>query len=295
MTATPPPELSSPELAAASVFSRRDPLGQRLRRSTPFVAGSVLTGLILLLVLFGPLFLPSTTAQDFDAFLAGPSAHHLLGTDQLGRDLLARLVSAGRTDLRIAVVALLFPALFGVLIGTLAGYLGGWFDTVVQRLVDIVVAFPFYVLIIALVFVVGPGESGIYTALALVGWVSYARITRNATAVTASQDWVVAARQGGLSTPRVLLRHVLPHTATQAVVLFASDIVVVIVAVITLGYLGLGIAPPTPDWGTMIFESRSFITSKWWLPALPGFAVVLTGLGFSLLGDGIADVWRVRR
>ena len=291
MTAEP----TAPAATGREVFSRRDPVWQRLRHSTPFVAGALLTLAILLLVLLGPIWLPSTTAQDPEAFLAGPSAHHLLGTDQLGRDLLARLVSAGRTDLRIAVVALLFPAVFGVLVGTLAGYLGGWFDAVVLRLVDVVVAFPFYVLIIALVFVVGPGESGIYTALALVGWVSYARITRNATAVIATQDWVVAARQGGLSTPRVLRRHVLPHTATQAVVLFASDIVVVIVAVITLGYLGLGIAPPTPDWGTMIYESRSFITSKWWLPALPGFAVVLTGLGFSLLGDGIADVWRVRR
>ena len=274
---------------------RRDPLVRRMLRSRPLVSGAILVTLIVLVVLLGPLWLPSTTAQNADAFLAGPSSHHWLGTDQLGRDLLARLVSAGRTDLRIAVVALLFPALFGVLVGTLAGFFGGWFDTAVLRLVDVVVAFPFYVLIIALVFVVGPGERGIYTALALVGWVSYARITRNATAVTASADWVVAARQGGLSTRRVIVRHVLPHTATQSVVLFASDVVVVIVAVITLGYLGLGIAPPTPDWGTMIYDSRSFITSKWWLPAMPGFAVVLTGLSFSLLADGIADIWRVRR
>lgn len=276
-------------------FSRRESLGARMRHSVPFVAGSVLTGLILLIVVLGPIWLQSTTAQDPDALLSGPSAQHLLGTDQLGRDLLARLVSAGRTDLRIAVVALLFPAAFGIAIGTAAGYVGGWFDTVVLRLIDVVIAFPFYVLIIALVFVVGSGESGIYAALALVGWVSYARITRNATAVTAEADWVIAARQGGLSQRRVIVRHILPHTATQAAVLFASDVVVVIVAVITLGYLGLGIAPPTPDWGTMIYESRSFITSKWWIPAMPGFAVVLTGLGFSLLGDGLADVWRVRR
>ena len=276
-------------------FSRRESLGSRMRHSRPFMAGAVLTGLIVLLVLLGPIWLQDTTYQDPDALLAGPSSAHWLGTDQLGRDLLSRLVSAGRTDLRIAIVALLFPAIFGVAVGTVAGYFGGWFDTVVLRLIDVVVAFPFYVLIIALVFVVGPGESGIYTALALVGWVSYARITRNATAVVAEQDWVVAARQGGLKTSRVIFRHVAPHTATQAVVLFASDIVVVIVAVITLGYLGLGIAPPTPDWGTMIFDNRSFITTKWWLPAMPGFAVVLTGLGFTLLGDGIADVWRVRR
>lgn len=266
-----------------------------MRRSVPFVAGCVLIGLLVLTAVIGPVLLQSPTVQDPDALLSGPTTGHLLGTDQLGRDLLSRLVSAGRTDLRIAVVALLLPALFGVLVGTVAGYRGGWFDTAVLRLVDVVVAFPFYVLIIALVFVVGTGEQGIYTALALVGWVSYARITRNATVVVAAQDWVVAARHGGLSTPRVVGRHVLPHTATQAVVLFASDIVVVIVAVITLGYLGLGIAAPTPDWGTMIFESRSFITTRWWLPALPGFAVVLTGLGFTLLADGIADVWRVRR
>ena len=282
-------------MTTLDTFSRRESLGSRMRRSRPFVAGAILTGLIVLIVVLGPNALQDTSYQDPDALLAGPSSAHWLGTDQLGRDLLARLVSAGRTDLRIAIVALLFPALFGITVGTVAGYFGGWFDTVVLRLIDVVIAFPFYVLIIALVFVVGPGESGIYTALALVGWVSYARITRNATAVVAEADWVVAARQGGLRTSRVIFRHVVPHTATQAVVVFASDVVVVIVAVITLGYLGLGISAPTPDWGSMIFENRSFITTKWWLPAMPGFAVVLTGLGFSLLGDGIADVWRVRR
>ena len=280
---------------STDTFSRRESLGSRMRHSRPFVAGAVLTGLIVLIVLLGPIWLQDTSYQDPDALLAGPSSAHWLGTDQLGRDLLSRLVSAGRTDLRIAIVALLFPAVFGVTVGTIAGYFGGWFDTVLLRLIDVVIAFPFYVLIIALVFVVGPGESGIYTALALVGWVSYARITRNATTIVAEQDWVVAARQGGLRTPRVIFRHIVPHTATQAAVLFASDVVVVIVAVITLGYLGLGISAPTPDWGSMIFENRSFITTKWWLPAMPGFAVVITGLGFSLLGDGIADVWRARR
>lgn len=280
---------------ASDSFARHESLGARMRCSRPWVAGSILTGLIVLIAALGPIWLPDTSYQDPNALLVGPSAAHWLGTDQLGRDLLSRLVSAGRTDLRIAIVALIFPALFGVAVGTLAGYLGGWFDSLVLRLVDVVVAFPFYVLIIALVFVVGPGERGIYAALALVGWVSYARITRNATAILTQQDWVSAARQSGLPTRRVIFRHVLPHTATQAVVLLASDVVVVIVAVITLGYLGLGIAPPTPDWGTMIFDNRSFITTKWWLPAMPGFAVVLTGLGFSLLGDGIADVARVRR
>jgi len=283
--------MTTPEVT----YSRRVSLGQRMFASRPFVAGLVLTLGIVLVAVVAPLWLPSTTDQDPLALLAGPSAQHWLGTDQLGRDLLARLVSAGRTDLRIAVVALIFPALLGIAVGTIAGYFGGLLDTLVLRLVDVVVAFPFYVLIIALVFVVGPGERGIYTALALVGWVSYARITRNATAVVAQQEWVAAARQAGVPTWRVICRHVVPHTLTAAAVLLASDVVVVIVAVLTLGYLGLGIASPAPDWGTMIFENRSFITTKWWLPAMPAFAVVLTGLGFSLLGDGIADVFRVRR
>ena len=148
---------------------------------------------------------------------------------------------------------------------------------------------------IALVFVVGAGEGGIYAALAIVGWVTYARVVRAVTLVVRDQDWVTAARQAGVPTGRVILRHVLPHTLTQAVVLLASDMVVVIVAVITLGYLGLGVQAPTPDWGSMIFDNQNFITTLWWLPAMPGFAVVLTGIGFALLADGIADVWRVRR
>jgi peptide/nickel transport system permease protein len=161
--------------------------------------------------------------------------------------------------------------------------------------IDVVIAFPFYVLVIALVFVVGAGEGGIYAALAIVGWVTYARMVRAGTLVIRNQDWVTAARQGGVPTWRVIVRHVLPHTLTQAVVLLASDMVVVIVAVITLGYLGLGVQSPTPDWGSMIFDNQNFITTKWWLAAEPGFAVVITGIGFALLADGIADVWRVRR
>jgi peptide/nickel transport system permease protein len=209
--------------------------------------------------------------------------------------MLSRLVSAAGTDLRIAALALIAPFVVGVLLGTLAGYFGGWTDTVISRVVDVLVAFPFYVLVIALVFAVGTGEHGIYVAMAVVGWVSYARVIRAGTQGTVRQDWVTAARQAGVPTWRVIARHVLPHTLTQAVVLLASDVVVVIVAVITLGYLGLGIQPPTPDWGSMIADNRAFITSQWWLPAMPGFAVVVTGLGFALLADGIADVWRVRR
>lgn len=270
-------------------------LGRRLRASPAFTGGAVLVLVVLVVCLLGPLLLQSPIAQDGSALLAGPSRHHWLGTDQLGRDTLARLVSAGRTDLRIAVLALVTPFLTGLALGTLAGYRGGRVDTVILRVVDVVVAFPFYVLVIALVFALGAGQRGLYAALALVGWVGYARVTRNTTRAVRSATWVRAARDGGLPTRRVVLRHVLPHTITPAVVLLVSDVVFVMVAVVTLGYLGLGVQPPTPDWGSMIYDSRGYLVTAWWLPTLPGLAIVVTGLGFSLIGDGIADVARVRR
>jgi peptide/nickel transport system permease protein len=285
-------ETAAPAVAPAVGSGR---LWRRLRASTAFTAGAVLVVAVVLICAFGPLFLQSPIAQDGSALLAGPSRHHWLGTDQLGRDTLSRLVSGGRTDLHIAVLALITPFVTGLALGTLAGYRGGRIDTVILRVVAVVVAFPFYVLVIALVFAVGAGERGLYAALALVGWVGYARVTRNTTRAVASATWVRAARDGGLSTRRVVLRHVLPHTITPAVILLVSDVVFVMVAVVTLGYLGLGVQPPTPDWGSMIYDSREYLVTAWWLPTLPGLAIVVTGLGFSLLGDGIADVARIKR
>ena len=146
---------------------------------------------------------PRTTpiTQNLNATLLGPSAHHLLGTDQLGRDIWTRLLYGGRLDLRIAFIAVLFPFVLGTVLGSLAGYFGGWVDMVIMRLVDIVVAFPFYVLVIALVFVLGPGERSIYIAITVVGWVSYARIIRGEILVAKRQEYVLAAQAGGLSQP----------------------------------------------------------------------------------------------
>ncbi|HEY6791943.1 MAG TPA: ABC transporter permease, partial [Trebonia sp.] len=190
--------------------------------------------------------------------------------------------------------AVLIPFTTGSLLGTLCGYFGGWIDTIVMRIADIVLAFPFYVLIIALVFFVGEGTHGIFIAFALTDWVVYARTTRSAALVAVSQDWVAAAEAGGLSRSRVLLRHVLPNTIGQAIVYAMSDIVLVISAVVTLGYLGLGIQPPAADWGAMISDGQNFITTNPWLSVIPGIAMVITGIGLSLLGDGLADVLRPR-
>ena len=274
-------------------IARRSSFLSRALHSPTLMTGAALTATIVALALLAPVIgRYSPVSQDLLHQLAGPSSAHWLGTDELGRDVWSRLLYAGRTDLQVGVLAVLFPFAFGVFIGTVCGYFGVWIDSIVMRIVDVVLAFPFYVLIIALVFVVGFGTHGIYIAFALTDWVIYARITRSATLVARNLDWVAAAEGAGLSRTRVLWRHILPNTITQPIVYAMSDIVLVILAVVTLGYLGLGIQPPAPDWGSMINDGQNFIQTNQWLAAIPGLAVVLTGVGLSLVGDGLADILR---
>ena len=266
---------------------------RRALRNPTLIAGAVIMLVVLALAVFSPTPYDAF-AQDLDHGLAPPSPDHWFGTDQLGRDILSRVVAATGTDLRIAVLAAVVPFVVGVAVGLVSGYAGGWLDWVVGRVVDTFVAFPFYVLVIVVVFAAGTGERGIYLAYALVGWISYARVIRAKTRSLCRQGWVEAAYGGGLSHTRVVGRHLLPNVLPQAVVLLMTEILLIMVAVVTLGYLGLGVQPPTPDWGTMISDGQLFLTTRWWVSTLPGLAVVTTGVGLSLLGDGLADVWRLR-
>jgi peptide/nickel transport system permease protein len=283
----------TPAAPAAATAERAQPRRARWYRQPALMTGLVIIGSILIVVIAAPLitsYNPDT--QNLNAILASPSAHHWLGTDQEGRDTFSRLLYGGRTDLRIAFIAVLFPFVLGTVLGSLAGYFGGWVDLLLMRLVDIVVAFPFFVLIIALVFVLGPGERSIYIAITLVGWVSYARIVRGEILVAKRQEYVLAAQSGGLSSARIMARHLLPNVITQAIIYAMSDIVQDILAIVTLSYLGLGIQPPAPDWGTMISDGQNFLTTHWQLTTVPGLAVVITGVGLSLIGDGLADLMR---
>jgi peptide/nickel transport system permease protein len=258
-----------------------------LRLNPILVAGLSLLGLIVLVALCAPLLTQwDPVQQDLTSSLLPPGNGHLLGTDQLGRDVFARLLYGARTDLRVGALAVLFPFVLGGTLGLLAGWLGGWFDLVLMRVVDIVVAFPFFVLVIALVFVLGQGTSSIYIAITLVGWVAYARIVRSEVLVAKEQEYAMAARASGLPTYRILLRHLLPNVLLQAFVFSMSDVVLSILAIVTLGYLGLGVPPPTPDWGSMIQEGQAFVFTRWYLAAVPGFAVVITGLSLALIADG---------
>jgi peptide/nickel transport system permease protein len=266
---------------------------RRWYRQPALMTGIVVMGIIVFLAAAAPLITSyNPNVQNLNQTLLGPSAQHLLGTDQLGRDVWTRLLYGLRLDLSIACLAVLFPFTLGVVLGCIAGYFGGWVDNVIMRMVDVVVAFPFYVLIIALVFVLGPGIRSIVVAITLVGWVSYARIIRGEILVAKRQDYVTAARSGGLSSARIMGRHVLPNVISQAIIYSMSDIVQDVLAIVTLSYLGLGVPPPTADLGSMISDGQNFLTTHWQLTTFPGLVVVAVGLGLSLIGDGLADLIR---
>jgi peptide/nickel transport system permease protein len=266
---------------------------RRWTRSPSLLGGLFVIGSIVVVAAAAPLLTSyDPSAQDTSHVLEGPSAAHLLGTDDLGRDVWSQLIYGARIDLRTAFLAVLFPFVIGTILGLLAGYYGGIVDSLVSWATNVVFAFPFYVLIIALVFALGAGARSIYIAITIVGWVSYARIVRAQVLVAKQQEYVQAARVAGLPTRRILLRHLLPNVITQAIVFSMSDIVLDILAIVALGYLGLGIQPPTPDWGRMIADGQQFLTTNWQLATVPGLAVVITGIGLALVADGLADVLR---
>ena len=268
--------------------------GVQARRATWYkqpalMAGLIITGIVLIAAIVAPLItFYDPIAQNLTDALQGPSAAHWLGTDQFGRDTWTRLIYGARVDLRIAFIAVLFPFVLGTVLGAIAAYFGGWFDLVIMRVVDVVVAFPFFVLLIALVFVLGPGARSIYIAITVVGWVSYCRIVRAEILVAKRQEYVLA----GLSNTRIMGRHLMPNVISQAIIYGMSDIVQDILAIVTLGYFGLGIPPPTAEWGSMINGGQNFLTTHWELTTIPGLAVILVGLGLSLIGDGLADLLR---
>jgi len=266
---------------------------RRRRRPASLVAGAAILGVLVAVSIGAPLLTSfDPIKQDPSHALLGPSAHHLLGTDQLGRDVWTRLLYGGRVDLAVGFLAIAFPFVIGTAIGCLAGYFGGWTDAVAMRAVDVVLAFPFFVLVIAIVFVLGPGTTSIFIAIAVTDWVSYTWIVRHDILAAKRHEYILAARALGYSRRRIIVRHLLPNVITQAIVYAMSDVVFAILAIVTLGYLGLGVPPPTPEWGSMIADGQGFITTNWLLATVPGLAVVLTGLGLSLLGDGLTDLLR---
>jgi peptide/nickel transport system permease protein len=264
---------------------------RRRKHNVLLIVGLTLFGLLVLVAILAPVLATHDPIQQdlAHARLAPGAPGHLLGTDELGRDVFSRLLYGARVDLRVGVLAVVSPFIIGTVLGLVAGWFGGWLDTLIMRIVDVVIAFPFFVLVIALVFALGAGTGSIYVAITMVGWVAYCRIVRGEVLVAKEQEYALAARASGLPTWRILFRHLLPNVVLQAVIFSMSDIVLTILAIVTLGYLGLGVPPPTPDWGSMIQDGQQFLLTQWYLATIPGVAVVVTGLALALIADGLVE------
>nr|WP_246479955.1 ABC transporter permease [Kaustia mangrovi] len=261
----------------------------------PLALGLAIIGTWLLLALLAPLVAPfDPIAQDAAVRLQPPSLAHPFGTDNFGRDILSRVIWSARVDLQIAVFGVIFPFVIGTAAGSIAGYFGGWVDTLFMRLIDIVLAFPFLVLMMAIIVILEPGLGSFYVAMALVGWVSYGRLIRAQFLVLKTADFAVAAVSLGYGPMRVMFRHLMPNAILGSVVFSMSDAVLVLLNGAAISYLGLGVQPPTAEWGIMIAEGQSFITTAWWITAFPGIAIVTLAMGFSLLADGLGEVLGVR-
>jgi peptide/nickel transport system permease protein len=261
----------------------------------PLVLGVLLVGAWAVLAVGAPWIAPyDPIAQDLAVKLQPPSTAHWLGTDNFGRDILSRVIWGARIDLQIGFLGVIFPFLIGTCIGAVSGYAGGIVDNLFMRLVDIVLAFPFLVLMIAIIAVLGPGLASFYIAMALVGWVSYARLIRAQVLVLKHADFVLAAKSLDFGHGRILFRHILPNALTGSIVFAMSDAVLVILNGAAISYLGLGVQPPTAEWGLMIAEGQGFITTAWWITTFPGLAIVVLAFGFSLLADGLGELLGVR-
>lgn len=259
------------------------------------MAGGLIVLAWVLLAIFAPYIVPyNPTDIDLSAILQPVSAAHLLGTDNLGRDMLSRILYGTRVDLTMGFIGVVAPFVVGVLIGVVSGFFGGLVDALLMRLFDITIAFPFMILVLAIIAILGPGLTNYYVALALVAWVPYARLTRAETLVLRGAEFIQAARILGFSSPYIIIRHVLPNALTPSIVFVMTDIVLVILSGSGLSFLGLGAQPPTPEWGLMIAEGRTFIATAPWISFFPGVAIVLLTLGFSLLADGLAKQLQVK-
>ena len=262
-----------------------------LRNPTALV-GLVIVVLLVLAAILAPWLSPeSPIAQDLLNRLASPSAAHWFGTDELGRDILARTLFGARVTLTIVVLVSVVVAPIGLAVGTVAGYMGGWIDAVLMRITDVFLAFPRLVLALAFAAALGPGIENAVIAISLTAWPPYARIARSETLAIARSDFIQAAVLQGASTWRILFRHIVPLCLSSVIVRLTLDMAGIILTAAGLGFLGLGAQPPTAEWGAMVSSGRDVILDQWWVATIPGLAIFIVSLGFNLLGDGLRDVF----
>lgn len=252
--------------------------------------GAIIVGTALFLALVGPFIAPFDPArQELAARLAPPSFAHPFGLDELGRDILARVLAGARISLMVGFTVVTVSSLVGTLLGAVAGYLGGRVDDVISRVIDVLLAFPGLLLAIALVAVLGPSLSNVLIALTLIGWVGYARLVRGQVLRARELDYVQAARALGASTTRIVCRHIIPSAVPAVIVQATLGMAGAVIGEASLSFLGLGVQPPTPSWGTMLNGGRAHILDAPHLTLFPGLAIAALVMGFNFLGDGLRD------
>jgi peptide/nickel transport system permease protein len=257
--------------------------------------GIFVVGFTVLAAIVGPWIVPyDPAAQQLSLRLSGPSWQHPFGLDELGRDVLARLLVGARISLLVGVSVVSISAAVGIVIGVVAGYRGGWVDALLGRIMDVLLAFPGILLAIALVAMLGPSLSHVVLALVTIGWVSYARLVRGQALKVRELDYVQAARALGAPVVRILSRHVIPATLSATIVQATLGMAGVIIAEASLSFLGLGVQPPTPSWGTMLDAGRSHLIDAPHLTLFPGLAIALLVLGFNFAGDALRDTFDPR-
>jgi len=262
---------------------------------TPIVAAAIIVTIIVLAVLAPVLGLRDPIAGSLSdslappAWLAGGSWSHPLGTDNLGRDILSRLIYGARTSIAVSILAIVFAGSFGTAVGVIAGYVGGWTDIVLMRAVDLMLSMPLLLIAFVFAFVWGPSFGNVILVLALFFWAQYARQIRSEVLVVRERGHVKLARVAGASSFRIMRRHILPNVANTLIVLAVLQVGRVILLEASLSFLGVGLPPPQPAWGLMVADGRSLMSSAWWVSVVPGVAIVLTILSLNLIGDWIRD------
>jgi len=263
---------------------------KRLLKNFAFTFGAILTIVLVLMAVAAPLLAPfDPDVQDTSRRLEAPSHDHPLGLDDLGRDVLSRILFGARVSLRVGFSVVILGSLIGVFLGSIAGYFGGAADLIVMRICDILLAFPGILLAIALVAMLGPSLNNVIIALAIINWVGYARLVRGQVLKVREMEYVTAAKALGARSPRVILRHVLPNVINPIIVMATLGLAGVILAEAALSFLGLGVQPPTPSWGKMLDSGRRYLGVANHLAIFPGAAIMLAVMGLNFLGDGLID------
>jgi peptide/nickel transport system permease protein len=275
----------------------RTPLAEGLRRfrQNPLsILGLVIIAFMLGVAAIGPFFIPYpedvTGTVHIDRRLQPPSADHYFGTDEVGRDVFSRVVAGARISLGVGVIVLTVATAIGVSLGMLAGYFTGFIETLIMRVTDIFLTIPGLILAMAISAALGPSIPNVMLAISLVWWPGYCRLTRATVLAVKEQAFVEAARTLGAPEARIILRHVLPNAISPIVVKASMDFGFAVLTTASLGFIGLGAQPPTPDWGKMLADGRRYLPESWWYSTFPGLAIFLTVLGFNLLGDGLRDI-----